>query len=112
VAISGPQRFHLEFRLQGRREAALLLHERSAAYAEQCSTRTAMGIARVLMNLCEAAGARYCAFPVADAWLVDEDWGSLLRSPLYSRFFPAPGSRGPTKRFLNLFAQSNLQVSA
>jgi len=96
VAFSGPQRFHLEFRLQGRREAALLLHERSAAYAEQCSTtEPAMGIARVLMNLCEAAGARYCAFPVADAWLVDEDWRSLLRSPLYPDFFLLPEAEAP-----------------
>ncbi len=35
VAFSGPQRFHLEFRLQGRGEAVLLLHQCAAAYAEQ-----------------------------------------------------------------------------
>jgi hypothetical protein len=91
VAFSGPQRFHLEFRLQGRGEAVLLLHQCAAAYAEQASsTDPAMGITRVLMNLCEAAGARYCAFPVADPWLVDEDWQSLLRPPLYPDFFLLP----------------------
>jgi hypothetical protein len=91
VAFSGPQRFHLEFRLQGRREAALMLHEREAAYQEQATaTAPAMALAQVLMNLVEAAGARYCAFPVADPWLVDEDWTSLLRTPLYPDFFLLP----------------------
>lgn len=96
VAFSGPQRFHLEFRLQGRGEAVLLLHERGAAYAEQVgATEPAMGIARMLMNLCEAAGASYCAFPVADPWLVDEDWKSLLRPPLYPDFFLLPEAEAP-----------------
>lgn len=91
VAFSGSQRFHLEFRLQGRGEAMVLLHECGTAYAEQvAATEPAMGIARVLMNLCEAAGASHCAFPVADPWLVDEDWRSLLRPPLYPDFFLLP----------------------
>ena len=91
VAFSGRQRFHLEFRLQGRGEALLLLHEREAAYTEQAgTTEPAMALARILMNLFDAAGARYCAFPVADPWLADEDWNSLLRTPLYPDFFLLP----------------------
>jgi hypothetical protein len=96
VAFSGQQRFHLEFRLQGRGEAVLLLHERHAAYAEQsCATEPAMELARVLMNLREATGASYCAFPVADPWLVDEDWKSVLRTPLYPDFFLLPEAGAP-----------------
>jgi hypothetical protein len=96
AAFSGPQRFHLEFRLQGRGEAVLLLHEREAAYVEQGgTTEPAMTLARVLMNLFEAAGARYCAFPVADPWLFDEDWKSLLRAPLYPDFFLLPEAEPP-----------------
>jgi hypothetical protein len=96
VALAGSQRFHLEFRLQCRGEAVLLLHEREAGYAEQaCTTEPAMAIARVLMNLCKATGSRYCAFPVADPWLLDEDWKSLLRAPLYPDFFLLPESELP-----------------
>jgi hypothetical protein len=84
VAFSGPQRFHLEFRLRGRGDPVIFLHERDAAYAEQATTtEPAMALARVLLNLSKAVGARYCAFPVADPWLQDEDWKSLLRPPLY-----------------------------
>jgi hypothetical protein len=91
VAFSGRQRFHLEFRLLGRGDAVIFLHEREAAYWEQATaTEPAMSLARVLMNLSDAAGARYCAFPVADAWLQDEDWMSLLRAPLYPDFFMLP----------------------
>jgi hypothetical protein len=91
VALSGHQRFHLEFRLKGRGEATILLHERDAAYAEQSrATEAAMILARVLMNLCAAVEARYCCFPVADAWLIDEDWRSLLRPPYYPDFFLLP----------------------
>jgi hypothetical protein len=91
IAFSGRQRFHLEFRLRGRREAVILLHEREAAYTEQSvATESAMSLARVLMNLSAAAGARYCAFPVADPWIWDEDWRSLLVSPLYPDFFMLP----------------------
>lgn len=96
VAFSGRQRFHLEFRLQGRREAVLLLHERDAAYVEQArTTGPAMSMMRVLLNLCAAAGARYCAFPVASPWLFDEDWRSLLRSPLYPDFLLLPKAELP-----------------
>src|SRR4029077_14489504 len=88
-------RFHLEFRLQGCGEAVLLLHERDAAYEEQSrATEPAMALARILMNLREATGAGYCAFPVADPWLVDEDWKSLLRTPHYPDFFLLPETTG------------------
>ncbi|HEX4605556.1 MAG TPA: hypothetical protein VH724_16260 [Candidatus Angelobacter sp.] len=96
VAFSGPQRFHLEFRMQGRGEAVLLLHEQESAYVEQTgSTNAAMSLARVLMNLYATAGALYCAFPAADPWLMDEDWKSLLRAPLYPDFFLLPEAEPP-----------------
>lgn len=96
VAFSGQQRFHLEFRLQGRGEATVLLHERDAAFREQArSTEPAMSLARVLMNLWGAIGARYCAFPVAHPWLADEDWRSLLRPPLYPDFLLLPETSLP-----------------
>jgi hypothetical protein len=91
VAFSGRQRFHLEFRLRGRGDPLIFLHERDAAYAEQAgATESAMSLARVLMNLSSVVGARYCAFPVADPWLQDEDWQSLMRAPLYPDFFMLP----------------------
>jgi hypothetical protein len=96
AAFSGRQRFHLEFRLRGRREAVILLHERDAAYSEQSvATEPAMSLARVLMNLSTSAGARYCAFPVADPWIRDEDWRSLLVPPLYPDFFMLPENELP-----------------
>jgi hypothetical protein len=96
VAFSGRQRFHLEFRLRGHGDAVIFLHEREAAYAEQVkSTESAMSLARVLMNLCAAVNARYCAFPVADPWLQDDDWKSLLRPPLYPDFFILPETDMP-----------------
>ena len=96
AAFSGRQRFHLEFRLRGRREAVILLHEREAAYTEQlAATESAMALARVLMNLSAAASARYCAFPVADPWIWDEDWRSLLQPPLYPDFFMLPDGEVP-----------------
>jgi hypothetical protein len=91
IAFSGRQRFHLEFRLRGRGDPVIFLHERDAAYAEQAkATEPAMALARVLMNLSNAIGARYCAFPVADPWLEDESWRSLLHPPLYSDFVMLP----------------------
>jgi len=96
AAFSGPQRFQLEFRLKGRSGACLLLHERETAYIEQIrDTASALEIARVLMNLCIDTGAEYCAFPVADAWLMDEQWASLLRAPYYPDFIIAPEARFP-----------------
>jgi hypothetical protein len=96
VALSGRQRFHLEFRLRGRGDPVIFLHERDAAYAEQAvATESAMSLARVLMNLSSVVGARYCAFPVADPWLQDEDWQSLMRPPLYPDFFMLPEKQMP-----------------
>lgn len=91
VAFSGPQRFHLEFRLQGHGAAVVLLHERFEAWWEQArTTAPAMSLVKVLMNLWPATGAHCCAFPVADPWLMDEDWRSLLRAPLYPDLFLGP----------------------
>lgn len=90
AAFSGYERFDLEFRLAGR-EPAVFLHEREAAYEKQVrETPPAMKLARVLMNLAGDIGARYCAFPVATAWLMDEDWKSLLVEPYYPDFFLLP----------------------
>jgi hypothetical protein len=92
VGLAGEARFHLEFRLKGRRGIALLVHERDAIYQEQVQRiPPAMELAGVLMGLCEAARAGYCAFPVADPWTMDEDWPSLLRPPYYPDFFLLPG---------------------
>jgi hypothetical protein len=96
VAFSGRQRFHLEFRLRGGRDPVIFLHEREAAYADQImATESAMSLVRVLMNLASAVGARYCAFPIADPWLEDEDWQSLMRPPLYPDFFMLPETELP-----------------
>jgi hypothetical protein len=95
VAFAGDQRFQLEFRLNGRGKVALLLHECEAAYAEQNQrVEPAMALVRVLLNLYAATGAQYCAFPVADPWLADEDWPSLLRPPYYPDFFLLPENSG------------------
>lgn len=91
IGFAGEARFHLEFRRKGRREPALLLHERDAVYQEQvCRAPAAMDLARLLMDLSKAASAGYCAFPVADAWMMDEDWPTLLRPPYYPDFFLLP----------------------
>ena len=65
VAFSGRQRFHLEFRLRGRRDPVIFLHEREAAYAEQImATESAMSLARVLDEPYRARWARDTArFP-------------------------------------------------
>ena len=94
VGFAGEARFHLEFRLKGRGAPALLLHERDAVYAEQARRiPAAMNLVRVLMDLREKAAAQYCAFPVADAWMMDQDWPSLLRPPYYPDFFLLPESQ-------------------
>ncbi len=103
AAFSGTQRFHLEFRLQGRSGPVVLLHERYAALAEQArTTGPAMALLKVLMNLWSAMGARCCAFPVAAPWLMDEDWQSLLRAPLYPDLFLLPKAKLP-KEFTDSF---------
>lgn len=96
VAFSGAQRFHLEFRLQGHGQAVVFLHERFEAWSEQARTTVpAMSLVKVLMNLWSAIGASCCAFPVADPWLMDEDWRSLLREPLYPDLFLLPEGELP-----------------
>jgi hypothetical protein len=96
VAFSGRQRFHLEFRQQRLREAVLMLHERHEAYLEQArTTHPAMSLMRVLLNLCAAAHARYCAFPVAAPWIHDQDLASVLRPPLYPDFLLVPEKELP-----------------
>jgi hypothetical protein len=96
VAFSGSQRFNLEFRLRGRGDPVILLHEREAAYADQLkATEPAMSLVRVLMNMAKAIGARYGAFPVADPWLEDETWKSLLRPPFYSDLIMLPETELP-----------------
>lgn len=96
VAFSGRQRFHLEFRQQRLREAVLMLHERHEAYLEQAhTTHPAMSLMRVLLNLCGAARARHCAFPVAEPWIYDQDLASVLRPPLYPDFLLVPEKELP-----------------
>ncbi len=91
VALSGGERFHLEFRLKGRGEPVILLHECEQAYLDQtCEVSAAMSLVRALLNLLDAVEARSCCFPVADPWLIDEDWRSLLRPPYYPDFFLLP----------------------
>jgi hypothetical protein len=108
VAFGGDERLQLEFRLGGPRGPVLLLHERDAVYGEQARrTAPAMSLVRVLMNLGEAVGALYCAFPVADPWLMDEDWNSLLREPHYPDFFLLPQT-GATGTLPESFRSVNL----
>jgi hypothetical protein len=96
VAFSGRQRFHLEFRQQKLREAVLMLHERHEAYLEQAkTTHPAMSLMRVLLNLCGTARAHYCAFPVAEPWIYDQDLRSVLRPPLYPDFLLVPEKELP-----------------
>jgi hypothetical protein len=98
VAFSGPERYQLEFRLRGRGEAVVLLHEVESAYAHQVRrSESAMGLARVLASLYSDVAAEFCAFPVADPWLMDEDWRSLLRAPIYPDFFLLPAAKCPTE---------------
>lgn len=96
VAFSGRQRFQLELRFKSRGGPCLLLHERDAAYVDQVrESSAAMTLARLLTDLFMAVAAQFCAFPVADAWLMDEDWGSLLRAPYYPDFFLLPEAAFP-----------------
>lgn len=91
AAFSGPQHFHVEFRLRSRSGPCVLLHERAKAYDEQVeNSGAAMTLVRLIMDLSAAASSQYCAFPVADPWLYDEDWRSLLRPPYYPDFFLLP----------------------
>ncbi|HEV3041319.1 MAG TPA: hypothetical protein VHA33_26380 [Candidatus Angelobacter sp.] len=96
VAFSGRQRFHLEFRLRGRRSPCVLLHQRYEAFHEQwSSTPAAMAILRVLLHLYTALEAENCAFPVADRWISDESWDSLLQQPFFPDLFLLPAFKVP-----------------
>jgi hypothetical protein len=84
IALSGPERFHLEFRMNGRDDAAILLHELDGAYMRQITnSEAATSMVAILTGLYADIGAEFCAFPVADPWLTDEDWRSLLAPPFY-----------------------------
>jgi hypothetical protein len=93
VAFSGWEGFQLEFRSAGQRPA-LFLHERDGAFLKQSrETHYAMEFLRLLLELCAASGAEYCAFPVDLAWLAEGNWPSLLTEPLYPDFLLLPPER-------------------
>ena len=93
IAFSGWEGFQLEFRPVGPRPA-LFLHERDGAFQKQsCETYYAMEFLRLLLELCEASDAEYCAFPVDLAWLMEGNWSSLLAEPLYPDFLLLPKGR-------------------
>lgn len=96
AGFSGRQRFELEFRLQGRRDPYVLLHQRWEMYQEQqVTTHSAMTLLRILLNLYHKMEAQCCAVPVADFWLTDESWDSLLQQPYYPDLFIIPQSKLP-----------------
>ena len=112
AAFSGDQRFQLEFRVAGRQQPVVFLHQRLEAYQEQrLSTHHAMSLLRVLLNLHEAMGARYCAAPVASNWLLDESWDSLLREPYFPDLFLIPRENVPGQ-LPPLFRTTNLANDA
>jgi len=88
VAFSGRERYHLEFRLGGRRNPHVLLHERFETYYEQQqTTHAAMRLLRLVYALLSALEAGSCAISVADHWIRDESWNSLLQPPFYPDLF-------------------------
>jgi hypothetical protein len=96
IALAGRERFQLEFRLAARKGPVVLLHERDETYFEQSrATPEAMRLARTLLAVFQAVEAEYCAFPVADPWISDEDWLSLLQQPYYPDFFLLPQAHLP-----------------
>ncbi|MBZ5522575.1 MAG: DUF4926 domain-containing protein [Acidobacteriia bacterium] len=96
VAFSGWQRLHLEFRLHGRRPPYLLLHERYEPLEEQRrTTQPAMTLLRLMASIYNAAGADYAAIPVADNWVVDESFDSLLKPPYFPDLFLLPQASIP-----------------
>ena len=97
VALAGREGLQLQVRLAGRHGPALLVHERDEAFLRQSrESHEAMNIIRILLVLFRATEAEYCAFPVGDPWLSDEDWPSLLVAPHYPDFFVLPQARLPT----------------
>lgn len=98
VAFSGHQRFVLEFRIRGCRPPYVLLHQSWEAYEEQRrSTPDAMTLMRVMANLHNGLKAECCAIPVADNWLMDQEWDSLLRQPCFPDFFIVPQTNLPAQ---------------
>jgi hypothetical protein len=98
VAFSGTQRFELEIRLRGRRDPYILLHQRWETYEQQrLVTHSSMSLLRVLLNLYHVMGAECCAIPLADNWLMDESWDSLLQQPYYPDLFIIPKSKLPAE---------------
>ena len=96
VAFTGRQRLHLEFRLQGRKPPYVLLHQRYEALEEQRrTTHPAMSLLRLLFSLYEAIGAEYAALPVADNWLAEESFDSLLKPPYFPDLFLLPRAALP-----------------
>src|SRR5258708_20795814 len=96
VAFSGIHRLHLEFRLRGAGRPYVLLHQRYESLAEQrLTTHPAMSLLRLCLNLYAAAGAEFAALPVADNWLMDESFDSLLKSPYFPDLFLLPQSHVP-----------------
>ena len=98
VAFSGSQRYHLEFRMCGRRDPYVLLHQRWETYLEQRrTTPPAMSLLRLVLNLYTAMGAECCATPVAGNWMMDETWDSLLVQPYFPDLFIMPRSKVPAQ---------------
>ena len=96
IAFSGRERYHLEFRLGGRREPYVLLHQRFETYHEQRqTTHPAMRLLRLMYSLLSALEATCCAVPIADNWLRDESWSSLLQPPYFPDLFIVPESNLP-----------------
>ena len=96
AAVSGFHPFQLEFRVAGRGQPVVLLHQGFDAYQEQrTSTHHAMSLLRVLLNLYVAVEAKYCAAPVASNWFLDESWDSLLREPYFPDLFLIPRANLP-----------------
>lgn len=98
AGFSGQQRFELEFRLYGHRDPCVLLHQRWETYQEQqVTTHSAMTLLRVLLNLYHTLQAEYCAVPVADNWILDESWDSLLQQPYFPDLFILPQAKLPAQ---------------
>lgn len=96
VAFSGRERYHLEFRLGGRWNPCVLLHQRFETYHEQQQiTHAAMKLLRLIYALLSALEANSCAIAVAGNWFRDESWNSLLQPPVYPDLFIIPETKLP-----------------
>jgi hypothetical protein len=108
AAFTGRQRLHLEFRLQGPKPPYVLLHQRYELLEEQRrTTHPAMNLLRLMFNLYDAIGAEYAAVPVADNWLADESFDSLLQPPYFPDLFLLPRTALPAESPL-LFRSAHL----